>query len=167
MAGDFAVSPHLQDAGEKTSVAGSGPKSAREASMSEAELMQGLYASIQAVSTIVSLFFALVSAYIAGLHYFLSRAPLALRLIAFFLLSIGLAFLGGAAAIQQSMQTGLFAALAKLSQPTIPVESLRNPIPVVLPFGLSLQDVGTAIGWTTAGSVYLALGYMTFFYRWK
>lgn len=135
--------------------------------MSEAELMQGLFASIQAVISLFSMFFAMISAYIAGLYFFLNRAPLALRLLAFFLLSIGLVFLGGAAAIQQRMQDGLLAAWARLPSPTLSVDQLRNPAAVPLPYGWSLQEVGVAVGWTTALSVYLALGYMTFVHRWK
>jgi hypothetical protein len=32
---------------------------------------------------------------------------------------------------------------------------------------VSLTEVGTILGWITAMSVYLALGYMTFIYRWR
>lgn len=135
--------------------------------MTEAELMQGLFASVQAVLSLFSMFFAMISAYIAGLYFFLNRAPLALRLLAFFLLSIGLLFLGGAAAIQQRMQDGLLAAWTKLPAPALSVDRLRNPMDVPLPHGWSLQEVGVAVGWATAVSVYLALGYMTFVYRWR
>jgi hypothetical protein len=44
---------------------------------------------------------------------------------------------------------------------------LRNPFPLALPAGWSLYDVGVNVGWLTGLCVYLALGYMTFFYRWK
>jgi len=135
--------------------------------MSEAELMQGLFTSGQTVISLFSTFFAMISAYIAGLYFFLNLAPLALRLLAFFLLSIGLVFLGTAAAIQQRLQDGLFAAWAKLPSPILSIEVLRNPVPLSLPYGWSLQEIGTALGWLTALSVYLALGYMTFIYRWK
>jgi hypothetical protein len=137
------------------------------AEMSESDLMQSLFASIQAVSSIFSTFLTIISAYIAGLYYFLNRAPIALRLVAFFLLSVGLAFLGGAAAIQQRMQEGLFAGLAKLPSPIVPLETLRNPTPVSFPLGWSLQEVGIVIAWATALGVYFALAFMTFFYRWK
>ena len=76
--------------------------------------MQALIGSIQVVVSVFSMFFAITSAYIAGLYFFLNRAPLSLRLLAFFLLSVGLAFLGGSALIQQRLQEGLFAAWAKL-----------------------------------------------------
>jgi len=135
--------------------------------MTEAEIVQALLASIQVVIGVFSMFFATVSAYIAGLYFFLNRAPLALKLLAFLLLSIGLVFLGFSAAIQQRMQEELFSALAKLPARTIAAEVLRNPIAVALPPGWSLQDVGVVVGWTTAVGVYLALGYLTFFYRWQ
>ena len=135
--------------------------------MSEAEIMQGLFGSIQAVISLFSMFFAMVSAYIAGLYFFLNRAPLALRLLAFFLFSIGLTFLAGAVAIQQRIQDGLFAAWANLPSPMLSIELLRNPFPVTLPPGWSLYYVGATLGWLTGFCVYLALGYMTFFYRWK
>jgi hypothetical protein len=81
--------------------------------MSEAELMQGVFSSIQVVISLFSTFFAMVSAYIAGLYFFLNRAPLALKFLAFFLLSIGLVFLGGAAVTQQRLQVELLAAWGK------------------------------------------------------
>jgi hypothetical protein len=36
-----------------------------------------------------------------------------------------------------------------------------------LPYGLSATELGTIFGWLTAMSAYLALGYMTFVYRWR
>ena len=130
-------------------------------------MMQSLFASIQAVVSLFSTFLAMISAYVAGLYFFLNRAPLALKFFAYFLLSIGLAFLGAAALIQQRLQEGLFAAWAKLSSPAISVEMVRNPVPISLPLGLSLQEIGIAIAWITALGMYLGLGYMTFLYRWK
>jgi len=133
--------------------------------MSEAEVMQGLFSSIQVIISLFSMFFAMVSAYIAGLYFFLNRAPVALKFIAFGLLSIGLVFLGGAAAGQQRMQEGLFAAWGRVSSPLIAIEMLRNPFPVALPPGWSVYDIGVTVGWLTSVCVYLSLGYMTFFYR--
>ena len=105
--------------------------------MSEAEVMQGVFSSIQVVISLFSTFFAMISAYIAGLYFFLNRAPVALKLLAFFLLSVGLVFLAGAAISQQRLQVGLLAAWAKMSSPAIAVDAvLRNPFPVSLPPGL-------------------------------
>jgi hypothetical protein len=129
--------------------------------------MQALIGSIQVVVSVFSMFFAITSAYIAGLFFFLNRAPLSLRLLAFFLLSIGLVFLGGSALIQQRAQEQLFAAWARLPTPAIAVEALRNPLPVALPGGMSLQDAGIIVGWLTALCVYLTLAYLTFLHRWQ
>jgi len=130
--------------------------------------MQGMFSSIQVVISLFSTFFAIISAYIAGLFFFLNRAPVALKLLAFFLLSIGLVFLAGAAVTQQRLQTGLLGAWGRMSSPAIAIEEmLRNPLPISLPPGWSIYDVGLNVGWLTALCVYLALGYMTFFYRWK
>ena len=135
--------------------------------MSEAEIMQGMLSSIQVVISIFSTLFALISAYIAGLYFFLRRAPLPLKLLAFFLLSIGLLFLGSAAITQQRLQVGLLAAWAKLATPAIAVDGvLRSPLPVPLPSGWTIYDAGLTVGWLTALCVYLALAYMTFIYRW-
>jgi len=82
--------------------------------MSEAEVMQGVFSSVHVVISLFSTFFAMISAYIAGLYFFLNRAPVALKLLAFFLLSIGLVFLGGAAITQQRLQAGLLAAWADI-----------------------------------------------------
>jgi len=136
--------------------------------MSEAEMMQGVLTSIQIVISLFSTLFALISAYIAGLYFFLRRAPLPLKLLAFFLLTIGLIFLGGAAITQQRLQVALLAAWAKLRTPAIVVDGvLRNPLPVSLPAGWTIYDVGVTVGWMTALCVYLALAYMTFVYRWR
>jgi hypothetical protein len=134
--------------------------------MTEGELMQALYASTQTVVSLFSIFCTITSAYIAGLYLFLCRAPFALRLLAFFLLSVALAFLGGATAIQHGAQDAIFAAWAKLPSPSIPIEVLLNPIQVPQIQGLPIKDIGAAFGWLAALSIYLSLAYMTFLYRW-
>lgn len=136
--------------------------------MTQSEILQGLLESIHVVMSLYSMFFAFTSAYIAGLYFFLARAPLALKALAYFLLSIGLVFLGGSASIQQKIQLGLNAAWARQKAPIITAEALRNPLPISIPLppGWSHYDLGVAVGWLSAASVYLALGYLTFFYRW-
>ena len=82
------------------------------------------------VLTIFSLFFTLISGYLAALYLFLAHAPVALRAVAFTLLSIGLVFLGGVTMTVQNIQNGLFAQWAKLAAPTMPVSQLRNPVAI-------------------------------------
>ncbi|MEZ5855511.1 MAG: hypothetical protein R3D67_12510 [Hyphomicrobiaceae bacterium] len=136
--------------------------------MSESELTQQLFNAIGTVLTIFSLFFSLVSGYLAALYLFLAKAPMMLRLAAFALLSIGLVFLGGVTMTVQNIQNGLFASWSKLPAPTMPLDRLRNPVVVaaLADHGLSLQEVGVALGWLVAVCVYLALAYLTFVYRW-
>ena len=136
--------------------------------MTEAEILQALFSVIGSVITIFSLFFTLVSGYLAALYLFLSRAPFMLRFVAFALLSFGLVFLGGSVAVLQTVQNGLFAAWAKIPTPVVNLRELRNPIPFAPSDALpvSQQEIGVAIGWAVAGLVYAALAYLTFIYRW-
>lgn len=136
--------------------------------MTEAEIFQSLLDAIQSVLTVFSLFFAIVSGYVVALYLFLARAPFLLRATAFGLLSVGLVFLGGTAAVIARLQDGLFVAWSKLSSPLVPLPDLRNPLPVpaLNVAGLSQQELGVGIGWTVAFAVYVVLAYMTFVYRW-
>ena len=137
--------------------------------MSEAEHIQAMFSAISTVLSIFSLFFSLVSGYLAALYLFLAKAPFVLRLLAFALLSIGLVFLGGVTMTVQNIQNGLFASWAKLQAPMMPLDKLRNPVAVaaLADYGLSMQEVGVGIGWAVAVCVYLALAYLTFVYRWQ
>lgn len=136
--------------------------------MTEAEIFQSLLDAIQSVLTVFSLFFAIVSGYVVALYLFLARAPFLLRATAFGLLSVGLVFLGGTAAVIARLQDGLFVAWSKLSSPLVPLPDLRNPLPVpaLNVAGLSQQELGVGIGWTVAFAVYVVLAYLTFVYRW-
>lgn len=136
-------------------------------SMSEAEILNGLFSSLQTILSIVSLFFAIVSGYIAALFFFLARASLFLRALAFMLMTIGLSFLGGTAAVVQSMQEGLLQAWGRLGSDVIPVDSLRNPLPVSSGIPLSQQELGVVTGWVIGLGVYAALAYLTFLYDWS
>jgi hypothetical protein len=137
--------------------------------VSEAEILQGLFSAIGSIITIFSLFFTMVSGYLAALYLFLNRAPVGLRLVAFVLLSIGLVFLGGSAAVVQTMQNGLFAAWEKIPSPAFSLQQVRNPLPVALGDVLPVtqQQLGVGIGWSEALSVYVVLAYLTFLYRWR
>lgn len=134
--------------------------------MSESEILQSLFEAIDAVLTVFSTFFAIVSGYVAALYFFLGRATLPLRFIAFSLLSIGLAFLGGTVTVIQRIQVGLYAAWDRLERPIIPLQDLRNPLPGLETGAWSQQEIGVAIGWAVAVAVYAALFYLTFLYRW-
>jgi hypothetical protein len=135
--------------------------------MTESELLQALQASGQAVFSVFSMLVTMITAYLVATYYFLNRATLSLRMLAFVILSISMAFLGGATALQQNIQRGLLAAWAKLPSPSVPLDTFRNPLPLKLPYGLSVLELGTALGWFTAASIYIALAYLTFLHDWK
>lgn len=134
--------------------------------MSESEILQGLFSAITGVLAVVSLFVGIVSGYLAGLYFFLGRAPFLLRLVAFLLLSFVLMFLGGVVLVVQIMQDGLLQAWAKVPAPAIGALDLRNPLPIRWVLKLSQQETGVALGWCVGIAVYLALAYMTFLHRW-
>lgn len=134
--------------------------------MSETDILQNLFDAISAILTVFSLFFAIVSGYVAALYFFLARAPFMLRAMAFLLMSIGLVFLGGTATVVGRIQDGLFAAWDRLERPIVPLQDLRNPVPGLQLAGISQQEIGVGIGWVVAVTVYLALFYLTFTYRW-
>jgi hypothetical protein len=138
-----------------------------EPSMTQAELLAGLFSALQTILTLVSLFFAIVSGYIAGLYFFLARAGFLLRALAFGLLTIGLSFVGGTAAVVQSMQEGLLQAWSAVPSPVIPVDALRNPMPLSSGLPLSQQELGVVTGWIIGVGVYAALFYLTFVYDWS
>ncbi|MDX2203619.1 MAG: hypothetical protein NW223_12780 [Hyphomicrobiaceae bacterium] len=135
--------------------------------MTESELLQALYASTQTIISLYGMFVTIASAYIAGLFLFLKDAPLLLRLLAFMLLSVSLAFLGGAAAVQQGAQEAIFEAWLKLPNPAIAASVIISPFPVKEIYGVSVRAIGVALGWAAAASVYVALAFMTFLYDWK
>jgi hypothetical protein len=135
--------------------------------MSESELIQAIMTSSQIIISIFSMFFTLVSAYIVGLFYFLNRAPIAFKFLAFAMLSVGLIFLGAATMIQQSVQEELFNALGKLPAPAIRSGAFEGGVRELLPARHSIRWLGTILGWLTASASYIALGYMTFLHRWK
>ncbi|MBL8565647.1 MAG: hypothetical protein JNM89_08025 [Hyphomicrobiaceae bacterium] len=134
--------------------------------MNETDILQNLFNAIAAVLTVFSLFFAIISGYVAALYFFLGRAPMMLRVVAFGLLSIGLVFLGGTATVVGRLQDGLFAAWDRIERPIVPLQDLRNPIPGLHVAGITQQEIGVGIGWAVAIAVYLALFFLTFVYRW-
>ncbi len=134
--------------------------------MSEGDLLALAVDNTDALVQLVSTAFGVVSAYIAGLFFFLNRAPLALRLAAYALLSVSLAFLGLVALGIYGIIVGADAAWRALPETASGVTSLGGERPAPL-LGLSVYEAGAALGATAFASVYLALGYMTFFYRWE
>jgi hypothetical protein len=145
--------------------------------MTEAEILQLSFNANEAVTGLFSIFFGMVSAYIAGLYFFIHKAPPAIKVIAFALLTMGFLFIGQTMSGIEIRILGLVKAWAELKQTTTGIAQLNNPIlPVPIRdffdgYGFHLASyegnrLGIYSGWLLSMLVYLALFYATFFYRW-
>lgn len=133
--------------------------------MSEAEIIEVRWLGAGFILSLFSVFFGIVSAYVAGLYFFLSKSAFALRLLAFFVLTMGFLFLGGMAISVTDIIEVMISAWDKLA---IPLDSTQWVRGFIVQFGGSLQlyKIGAVLGWAVAFIVYLSLFFLTFFYRW-
>jgi hypothetical protein len=145
--------------------------------MTEAEILQLSFNANEAVTNLFSIFFGMVSAYIAGLYFFIHKAPATIKVIAFALLTMGFLFIGQAMSGIEVRILGLVRAWAELKQTTTGIDQLSNPIlPVPIRdlldgYGVQMASyegnrLGIYSGWVLSMLVYLALFYATFIYRW-
>lgn len=145
--------------------------------MSEAELLHLSFATNEAMMAVFSTFFAIVSAYLAGLYFFLNRSPLPVKVLAFGVLSAAFVFLGQAMAGIESRATGIIKAWKTIADPVSRIRDLEQ-LAIPLPLQLVMEQshmaslaydgftAGSIMGWVVAVAVYLTLAYLTFFYRW-
>lgn len=145
--------------------------------MTEAEILALSFSANEAVSSLFSIFFGMVSAYIAGLYFFLHRAPVMLKVIAFGLLTLGFIFIGQAMSGIEMRILGLVEAWDGLSNRVTGIGKLNNPIMptpvrdvleargIVVPI-YEGNRLGIYIGWALSAIVYLALAFATFLLRW-
>jgi hypothetical protein len=133
--------------------------------MSAAEIMEARWLGAGFVLSLFSVFFGIVSAYIAGLYFFLSKATLALRLMAFFVLTMGFLFLGGMAISVTDIIEVMAVDWDNLNIPPAKGQVVRAFI-IQIGGSLQLYFIGAVLGWAVAFTVYIALGYLTFVYRW-
>lgn len=145
--------------------------------MTEAEILQISFHANEAVTSLFSVFFGMVSAYIAGLYFFINRAPVTIKLIAFTLLSMGFLFIGQAMSGIELRILGLVRAWGELNATATGIPQLNNPL-LPVPVRDLLESYGVVIpayegnrlgiyfGWGLSMLVYLALFYATFVYRW-
>ena len=134
--------------------------------MTEAEILSLRLGMADSILAVFSMFFGMVSAYVAGLYFFLNRAPLLLKLIAFGLLSLGLLFLGLLTIGIKLFGDGVLQAWYKIKDPMAPLDNLSGTIQLYsleLDFYTASVAFGTLVGFV----VYFALFILTFFYSWK
>ncbi len=137
-----------------------------DAPMATGDLYDLLTDGIDAVLGVVSIYFSVLSAYIAALNFVLRDAPMLLKLAAFAVLSGALAFIGLTIIGVERLIAGTIFALrdrAPLSDaPELAVYlgvDLMTVMAVVYP-------AAVAAGWALAFMLYGALFYLTFAHRW-
>lgn len=133
--------------------------------MSEAEILSIRNELTGLVVSVVSVSFGMISAYIAGLWLFLREAPISLRLLAFTLLSCGLAFMGALTIGLNELLIGTDHAWSKLTTPATEISGFGNARPDWL-HGFTLYEASALLGSLAFGAIYVSLAYLTFIYRW-
>ena len=130
--------------------------------MTEAEISNQLLALSGLALSGVSVFFTLFSAYVVALYFFLHHAPFAMRLIVFVFLSLAVLYLGMLAHEMSNHAAGLHRALEELAA--------SKPLTAGGQALLHGGDSNVDLRWMNIAGLavnYLALLYLTFFYRWE
>lgn len=133
--------------------------------MTEAEILTVRNDLTEIVISVVSVSFAMISGYLAGLWLFLKDAPFTLRLLAFFVLSAGLAFMGAMTAGINDLMLGTERAWTQLPSNSIGIKGFGSEAPDWL-YGFTLYEAASLLGGISFLTIYLALFYLTFVYRW-
>jgi hypothetical protein len=133
--------------------------------MTEAEILSLRNELTDIVVSVFSVSFGMISAYIVGLWLVLRHAPLTLRVVAFALLSCGLAFMGGIMTGLRDLLTGTEIAWRTIKAPVTQITGFGSERPDWLG-GFSLFEVTAGLGALAMVLIYLALFYITFLYRW-
>ncbi|MGH1419365.1 MAG: hypothetical protein ACRBCJ_10960 [Hyphomicrobiaceae bacterium] len=145
--------------------------------MTEAELLQLSFQTNAAMMDVFSMFFGIVSAYLAGLYFFLHASPQPIKILAFGLLTVAFLFLGQTMAGIEMRAQGIISAWGSLENPVTGIEGLSQLV-MPLPIKMIMHDqslatasydgftAGSITGWVVALLVYVALAYLTFIYRW-
>jgi hypothetical protein len=130
--------------------------------MTEAEISNQLLALSGLALSGLSVFFTLFSAYIVALYFFLHRAPFTMRLSVFIFLTLAVLYLGMLATEMSNHALGLHRALVELSA--------QKPLSAGGRALLNGGDSNVDLRWMNIAGLavnYLALLYLTLFYRWK
>lgn len=133
--------------------------------MSESELLQITVSVAGTLLSVFSVFFGIVSAYVVALYLFLHQAPLPLRLLAFFLLTMAFVVIAAMGWHMQYLSEGIHVAWTALKTKATGMSSLGPPtIARTLLVDGRVFTAWTA--WSLYGIVYVLLAYLTFIYRW-
>jgi hypothetical protein len=133
--------------------------------MSESELLQATLSAASNMLTTFSVFFGIVSAYVVALYLFLHQAPLAMRVLAFLMLTLAFLFIIAMGWHIQYLGEGIHHAWAGLKTKTTGMATLGPPT-IMRTLFVDGREVTALFAWSLALTVYVLLGFLTFFYRW-
>lgn len=140
--------------------------------MSEAEILQLLAGFTDTVLVGLSVFFTVVSAYVAGLNYFVRRAPMLGRICAFVFLTFILALLLAVMEGAQGLHDGLMASLRELAKAGLSGAgraALANADAEIMTLSGQTVSVNAIVRfglWGGMGLTYAGLFFLTFVFRW-
>jgi len=140
--------------------------------MAEADIIEQLRGFTDTVLAGISVFFTVISAYVAALNYFIGRTSILGRIAAFLFVSFILALLVAVMAGAQATHDGLIAALRELAPQGLSAagrSALANAeASVMVVQGQSYTiDLIVRLGlWGGLGLTYLGLFFLTFVFRW-
>jgi hypothetical protein len=140
--------------------------------MSESEILEQLAAFTDTVLTGVTVFFSVISAYVAALNYFISRTSILGRLSGFLFLTFVLALLAAVMLGAQTTHAGLIASLEALGPEQLSPAgraALGNAsLDMLYLPGLHVSiDTCVRVGlWGGLALTYFGLFLLTFVFRW-
>ncbi len=138
--------------------------------MSEAEVVEQLVQFTNLLLAGVSVFFTVISAYVAALNYFIGGANFMARLLSFLFVTFVLAMLGSIMLGAQLMHDGLIARLDEIREETGLSAAGRAALAnaQVADAGGFTVDALVRYGvWGAMGLVIVVFAYLTFVHRWK
>jgi hypothetical protein len=142
--------------------------------MNEADVVDKLVEFTQVTLAGVSVYFTIVSAYVAALNYFIGSAAMIARLLAFLFFCVVLGMLVAVMAGAQSTHAALIARLHELHDTgeisAVGRAVLANTEGVavnVAGYAFSIDALIQGIVYVVLGITFLALFFMTFFHRWR
>lgn len=138
--------------------------------MSEAEVVEQLVNFTNLLLAGVSVFFTVISAYVAALNYFVGQASFIARLFAFLFVSTVLAMLGVVMLGAQLMHDGLIARLEEIRDETglsaAGRAALANSAAADMG-GFSVDALVRYGLWGVSAVLVVTLIYLTFIHRWR
>jgi hypothetical protein len=132
--------------------------------MTEADILSIRNDLTELVVSVVSVSFGMVTAFIVGLWLVLKRAPLVMRALSFVVFSFGLAFMGALTIGIHELMLGTERAWSKLGKTATEIPGFGSE--PIAELGLTQYEAAAALGALAFLAIYLALFFLTFFYRW-